>query len=360
MKVAIVAGIVVEHDAISASVVGQAAILKSIPTIDSVVVFAQHISRDISCRSFEVDDAWSLAIHPEFADCDVAIFHWGIYYRLFDVLTLVASSARARPVVHFHNCTPRELVAETDRDLIDRSIAQVEHAISLGVTFWTFSEFNWGTLIDWGTPSDQIRFVPIPIELPTYKATRRRDAVVQLLTVGRRVPAKGLHVLLDALGQVPGEIRSNVHLTIAGSSTFTAPGYIASLHELIDRYDLDSLVEFVDEPTDEELWLLYCASDVVVSCSFHEGLCVPIIEGYSVGCRAIGTTAGNLPFVVQRPDPCVDPGDPHSLAEAIAAMVESVGRATERTSLHDDFVQQYSIANTRRCLQRGLYHLIAL
>ena len=52
--------------------------------------------------------------------------------------------------------------------------------------------------------------------------------------VGRRVPAKGVHVMLQALGLLGAEQRSDIHLRIAGSSTFTAHGYIDLLEELID------------------------------------------------------------------------------------------------------------------------------
>jgi len=359
MRVAIVAGIIIDHDAISASVAGQASILERIPTVEKVVVFAQHINRDLPCESFELHDAWSLTRHPAFALCDVVIFHWGIHYQLFDVITLLSTTPSQRPVVHFHNCTPREFVAESDRDLIDRSIAQVEHVISLGVHFWTFSEFNRRTLIAWGTPVSQIHFVPIPVEIPSFVPAVRAADAVNLLMVGRRVPAKGIHVMLEALGRLDEDVRSQIQLRIAGSSTFTAPGYIESLESLVDAHDLRSLVEFVDEPTDEELWHLYCGSDVVVSCSFHEGLCVPVLEGYAVGCRAIGTTAGNLPFVVQEPDPCVEPGDPGALAAVIVTMVAEVRGATAREQLHPEFIAQYSRANTAVCLQRELYRAMS-
>jgi glycosyltransferase involved in cell wall biosynthesis len=297
--------------------------------------------------------------HPAFDACDLAIFHWGIHYRLFDVLTLLANSGRIRPVVHFHNCTPRHLVTEAEREVIDRSIAQVEHAISLPVEFWTFSEFNRLTLVDWGLAEEHISFVPIPLEIPPYSGSVRRSKRVQLLAVGRRVPAKGLHVLVEALGLVDRETRQAVRLRIAGSSSFSDAGYMSLLVDLVRRHHLVSMVTFVDEPSDADLWRLYCASDVVISPSFHEGLCVPIIEGYAVGCRAIGTTAGNLPFVVQPPDRCVEPGDPRALATAIEELVAEVRSATSRQRLHPEFVDQYSVDTCRKTLQREIDRLAA-
>ena len=355
MRIAIVSGIAVTHDAISAAVAGEAEILQDIPTVESVAVFAQHVGRDLPCPSYEVQDPWALMRHPVFESCDLAIFHWGIHYRMFDALTLLAAAGPTRAVVHFHNCTPQDLVAEADREIIGRSIGQIEHAISLGVPFWTYSEFNRRTLLLWGATESQISFVPIPIEIPPYSPSVRRSKYVRLLAVGRRVPAKGLHVLIEALGHVNRETRQAVRLRVAGSSRFSAPGYIDLLNDLLRRHRLVSMVTFVDEPTDAELWELYCTSDVVISPSFHEGLCVPIIEGYAVGCRAIGTTAGNLPFVVQSPDPCVEPGDPQALATAIERVVAEMENDTIRDRLHPELVEQYSIGACRTLLQREIY-----
>ncbi len=70
---------------------------------------------------------------------------------------------------------------------------------------------------------------------------------------------------------------------------------------------------------DEALAREYERADVLVSPSLHEGLCVPVIEAYAAGCNVVGTDAGNLPYVVQPPDPVVPAGDPDALAEAIVA-----------------------------------------
>ena len=85
----------------------------------------------------------------------------------------------------------------------------------------------------------------------------------------------------------------------------------------------------VDNPSRDELWHLYERSHVVVSPSFHEGLCVPIIEGYLAGCRAIGTDAGNVPFAVQPPDPVVPAGDEDALADAIGGMAGAIRRGDD-------------------------------
>jgi glycosyltransferase involved in cell wall biosynthesis len=193
----------------------------------------------------------------------------------------------------------------------------VDTSIDNGTEVWTYSEYNRRTLLGWGVPADSLFDVPIAIAEPRTGGVRRAADRVDLLTVGRLVPAKGLHVLVTALAEVPDDVRARLTLTIAGSVQLSDTDYVADLRRQIIANGLAGLVAIVDDPDDAELAALYGRSHVVVSPSFHEGLCVPVIEGYMAGCRAIGTTAGNLPFVVHAPDPVVAAGDPAALAKAI-------------------------------------------
>lgn len=358
MRVAIVSGVVVRHDAISAAVCDQAQRAADVPGVESVTVFAQHIDRELSCPGFVISDPWSLISHPEFRDCDVAIFHWGIHYALFDAITVLVGESGPRPAVHFHNCSPRELVSPEHRNVIDASERQIDHVVGLDVGLWTYSEFNRRTLRALGAPAEQIRFVPFSIEVPSPASLTRRSNRVELITVGRRVHAKGLHVLVDAIGLLEPDVRSHVLLRVVGSALFSDPSYEARIAGMITDLGLTDTIQFVDDPLDAALFDLFATSDIVVSPSMHEGLCVPIIEGYASGCRAIGTTGGNLPFLVQPPDPCVEPGNAAQLAAAITSMVPEIDTQRVRGVLHPELVAKYSTRSTRRALQLELYRLM--
>jgi glycosyltransferase involved in cell wall biosynthesis len=319
MKVAVVVGVVVRHDAISSAALEQIAILQSLPEVEEVVLFTQGLQAQPLCNSYLLGSPWELLRHPAFRECDVAIFHWGIHFVLFDAITLLDSPQLPAPVVHFHNCTPPSLVEETQREQIVRSIDQLHHMIALGIPLWTYSEFNRRTLIDWGALDGQVAWVTFPIPSPPRRSRRRRDDDIHLLAVGRLVPAKGVDVLIDALTLLPDPLLEHVWLRIVSSKTFSSDGYRDSLDEKLhsSRPLAAKSVEFLASPSDDVLAGVYSETDVVISASFHEGLCVPVIEGYAAGCRAIGTTAGNLPYVVFAPDPVVAPGDPIALAAAI-------------------------------------------
>jgi glycosyltransferase involved in cell wall biosynthesis len=322
MKIAVVAGVVVPYDAISSAVVEQISALRSLPEVEAIHLFTQSLRRGEGCPADVIGDPWQLVRHPVFRTCDVAIFHWGIHYALFDAITLLGPTRLPAPVVHFHNCTPPSLVEDHHRDQIERSIHQLHHVLACGTPVWTHSEFNRQTLLEWGATGSQIRWVTFPIPLPPRRSRLREDGTVRLLSVGRLVPAKGVHVLLDALTLLPGPLLRRIRVRIASSTTFSSDGYREMLLDKVREgpSPLARCVDFLVSPSDRELAAIYQDTDVVVSTSFHEGLCVPVLEGYAAGCRAIGTTAGNLPYVVVPPDPVVSPGD----AAALAAVIERV------------------------------------
>ena len=324
MRVGIVVGICIEHDAISAAAAGQAELLLAMAAVSSVDVFTTYGDRAVGAPVHHHYTSWSMFASPEFQRCDVVIFHWGIYTQLFDAIWAV-DPLRQRVIVHFHNSTPLELASnDHDRVAIARGVHQIEALAVLPVRVWTYSEFNRQVLLAIGVPPERVGFVPFVIEAP--RALHERSAApdsahVNVLCVGRLVPAKGTMTLVESFALLGAQFR----LVIAGNHETSAGSYFEQLTQRVAGLGLQRVVRFV-HPDDAELWQLYEAAHIVVSPSLHEGLCVPVIEGYLAGCRAVGTTAGNLPFVVRPPDEVVPPGDAGQLAAAIERAATQVGQ----------------------------------
>ena len=70
-----------------------------------MTIFRQHVARQAPCEAFTVPTSGALLSHEVFQASDLAIFHWGIHYDLFNSLIVLASTGPAA-VCHFHNCTP--------------------------------------------------------------------------------------------------------------------------------------------------------------------------------------------------------------------------------------------------------------
>jgi glycosyltransferase involved in cell wall biosynthesis len=323
VRVALVAGICVRHDAISRAVEDQAHALLASGGVESVHVFTHAVDHDLGVPTTALDDPWQLLGHRHLRDADVVVLHWGIAYGLFDALAVLENGPRG-VAVHFHNRTPHELLRGVDRDKAEWSERQVEAIVAADVPVWTYSELNRRTLLHLGVDERRLQEVPIAIEPPALTGDARPVGTVELLTVGRFVPAKGLDVLLDALVRLRPPYERLVSATLAGNAALSDSGHLDHLRARIDDLELGGRVRIVVAPEAPELHALYRRSHVVVSPSFHEGLCVPVVEGYLAGCRAIGTDAGNLPFLVAPPDPVVPAGDSGALADAIELVAADV------------------------------------
>ena len=357
MKIAVVAGICVERDAISAAASDQAHMLGQLEGVGDVLLITQWHDRVCAARIVTVGDPWSLALHPEIEQSDLVIFHWGIHYQLFDALPVIAAE---RPTaVHFHNITPAHLLPEADRVVIEDSTRQIQLPLLTQTKMWAVSAYNRATLADWGYPEEQTRLVPFPVGRGRHpiRKIRSRDCV-RLLTVGRLVPAKGVGVLVTAMRSVMRALDGKVSLVLAGSAELSNREYIAELTDAIRMDGLDRHVVIKQDLDDRALALEYERADVLVSPSLHEGLCVPVIEAYRAGCNVVGTDAGNLPYIVQSPDPVVPAGDPDALAEAIVRLGRQVLTGANR--IPDgaaEVIAMYSEDNTRRELAAAVAEL---
>ncbi|MCP4292489.1 MAG: glycosyltransferase family 4 protein [bacterium] len=96
-----------------------------------------------------------------------------------------------------------------------------------------------------------------------------------VLFVGRLVPEKGCHLLLDAWGNLPGTIRNRFKLVIAGDAGFT-PGYVDKLKAMAPAG-----VEFLGYIHGPLLDELYTNAEMLVLPSTLEGLSITLLEGLS-------------------------------------------------------------------------------
>ena len=129
--------------------------------------------------------------------------------------------------------------------------------------------------------SRETDYIPNGISPPDYRSPdlirgRGIDRPFALF-VGRLVPEKGCHLLLDAWGSLPSAVRQNHQLVIAGDAGFT-PGYVEQL-----RGNAPPGVVFLGYVHGPILDELYTNADLVVLPSTLEGLSITLLEGMSFG-----------------------------------------------------------------------------
>ena len=98
-----------------------------------------------------------------------------------------------------------------------------------------------------------------------------------VLHVGRLVPHKGVHDLLDAFALLAGE-DPEIGLVIVGHPG--NPAYLASLHARHSTLEaaIARRVIFLHDVSDAALRFLYGRASVCASMSEHEGFCVPLLD----------------------------------------------------------------------------------
>jgi len=122
-------------------------------------------------------------------------------------------------------------------------------------------------------------YIPNGITHPVYREPDliRRQGLDKpyVLFVGRLVPEKGCHLLLDAWRAQPAGLRNRFDLVVAGDAGFTT-GYVEKLHR--DAPPGVRFLGYVHGPILEEL---YTNASLVVLPSTLEGLSITLLEGMS-------------------------------------------------------------------------------
>jgi glycosyltransferase involved in cell wall biosynthesis len=262
-----------------------------------------------------------LVRQPGFHDADVHLFEFGIYYPLFDAVFLLPPE---RMGVVFHNITPPELVDESARPLIERSFSQLQNATRAGAIACD-SEYNRDVLVGLGFDPARLSVLHLPAQVSVgpgaHEAAGDPSRPVELLCVGRLVRPKGVYDVLDAVERLVNSGLTGFRVTWVGNRLFSEPCAVAAVESAARRRP--DIVRYLGEVHEEQLSKLYESADVVVAASYHEGFCVPVLEGYASGCQLVAYNSGNLPYIVGGLGQVVPVGDVGALCEAMSRAVEA-------------------------------------
>jgi glycosyltransferase involved in cell wall biosynthesis len=158
------------------------------------------------------------------------------------------------------------------------------------------------------------------------------DGVFEILCIGRLTPAKGQHLLLDALRQLLDQGR-NVRLRLAGNGPDES-----SLRAQSVRLNLTDRVIFEGPVNQDRIRSLYAQADAFCLPSFAEGLPVVLMEALSMGIPCVTTAITGIPELIRHgiEGLLVPPSDLDALVQALATLIE------------DDSLRAYFAMNGRK------------
>ena len=222
---------------------------------------------------------------------DVLIYH---HSRGWHPGVQLVRELSCRRVIKYHNVTPAEFFAgfsRTDEDLCKRGRSELtDLAAAQCELYLSDSSFNMQELIAIGVDPSKSFVVPpfhhidrlttITADQETLK--KYSGDTTNILTVGRLVPNKNVHHLIEVFAHYHFDYNNNSRLLIVGKGGEGFSPYSKLLNRVVENLGLTSAIVFTGAVSDEALKAYYLVADAFVTVSEHEGFCVPLVEAMSM------------------------------------------------------------------------------
>lgn len=324
-KVALINSIIAQHDAISASVMDTYQCLTQDGAFDVSLFCYKNDFNEI--RSHEISRLDELLLHREFLDADILLWHFGIFYELFN--STLVGNGRALRVARFHNVTPKEFTAQHAWETIERSLSQC-HLLRMVDEVWADSTVNAETAVTFGVDPEKIRTIPLVVEGQRFRSLESKPQPISILFVGRFVESKGILELLQAVAALRRSgLDVPISVNLVGNVEFSDPAYVADIHAYIEHQSLGEVVQMLGTVDELALGDLYRDAHILAIPSYHEGFCKPVVEALQAGCIPIGYASYNLPFITNGFGRLVTPGDVEGLSAVLRDVIEALPVAAQ-------------------------------
>jgi colanic acid/amylovoran biosynthesis glycosyltransferase len=172
---------------------------------------------------------------------------------------------------------------------------------------WRFSDPE-----DWG----KVEVCPLGVDVRRFQqrgGRSRDDGVFELITVGQLAPAKGQHIMVEAVSLLRRR-GMPVRLRLVGDGAMRR-----SLEEQAKRLGVEEDVIFAGFRNNAQLSDLYRDADAFVMSSFAEGLPVAMMEAMAMGLPCLASRITGIPELVADGETgiLVTPSDAAELAAAV-------------------------------------------
>lgn len=232
-----------------------------------------------------------------------------------------------RKLVNYHNITPPEFFERWEPHMtleLEVGLRQMRELAPVTDLAICDSAFNARELAPLGY--DDVEVLPVLFDaggdrdgVDAATATRlerlKRDGGADLLFVGRLVPSKAQHRLVEALAVYRRLYDPGARLHLIGTPSATT--YAATVERYATELGLDDAVFVEGSVPPGVLNAHYQGCDVFVCLSEHEGFCIPVVEAMARGMPVVGHDAGAVPETVGEAGIVVDGHDLTLVAAAI-------------------------------------------
>src|SRR5215469_7439039 len=267
-------------------------------------IFVEHMDPALSGRIRQLEDL-------RVEESDLLLIHHSMGHDAFARL----ADLRCRKFFMYHNITPPQYFDESDptHAYVLKGYSQLSQFRDIVESAIAVSSFNGQQLKQRGF--DKVTVIPL---LRDFTAVRHAShskisfyderAAFQLLFVGRLVPHKCQHELIEFVAKIRSIGRVPLGLVLVGKFD-EASGYRSHLCALARGSGLERHIKITGQITNDELFGWYRAASVYVSLSEHEGFGVPLVEAMAFdlpvvayASSSVAETLGGAGITISRKD----------------------------------------------------------
>lgn len=181
--------------------------------------------------------------------------------------------------------------------------------------------------------SSAVRFGGIPATRFYFPLGEKhhKKGRLRVLYAGQITADRGLHTLVEALGQMPSSLRKHIDVTIVGSSTGVHDSYYRQVVGRIEELGLVSAINLVGHVGHDQMAQIYKDHDLLVFTSTRpEGLPLVMAEAMAAGCAIVTTGSGGAQEIADLAQlPVFPKGDSLALATLLGALIKDPERVQE-------------------------------
>ncbi|MFC8597461.1 glycosyltransferase family 4 protein [Isoptericola sp. NPDC057191] len=226
----------------------------------------------------------------------------------------LVDAARHAGVLYAHN----QLLRTYTRREADRVLGPAAAVVAV-------SDHLAGALADLLPPSVRPRLVVVRngVDPAAFAAPPRPDdGVLRVVYVGRTIPDKGVHVLVEAVRRLA---RPDVRLEVVGGAGFAPDAPLTAYERSLRRLAAPagariSFRRFV--PRDQVAAALAGADVAAVPSRWPDPCPLTVLEGMASGAALVGSAVGGIPELVRDAGVLVPPDDADALADALAGLAD--------------------------------------
>lgn len=287
-------------------------------------IFATHVHPDLADEVRPLGTYYELASAPSGRNL--------LLYHLSIGASEVTAFLRGRPErlgVVYHNVTPAHYFEAIQPEFaahLRRGRADLDQLRERADFAFAVSPYNMADLEELGYR--RVHHVPLVVDVHRLRSIAPDNSYVaglhlegpMLLYVGQVLPHKRPDLLLSLYHVLSTYRIPEASLVVAGA------GRVAAYQVAIARYAKQLNLYRCSLPgwvSDAQLAALYANAAAFVTCSEHEGFCVPLLEAMAWGVPIVARRFAAIPETLGAGGLLLDPDDgPFVLAEAVDAVLE--------------------------------------